>query len=47
MPTEADAVAADISTVRAEYKQIVGKAPFNGWDVPTLRAKIADHQRGG
>jgi hypothetical protein len=27
--------------LRAEYKRIVGKAPFNGWDETTLRAKIA------
>lgn len=27
--------------LRAEYLKKFGKRPFNGWDVPTLRQKIA------
>jgi hypothetical protein len=36
----------DIAAVRAEYEQIVGKRPFNGWDVATLREKMAAHVAG-
>jgi hypothetical protein len=32
----------DISAVRAEYERAVGKRAYHGWDVPTLRAKIAE-----
>lgn len=32
----------DIAGVRAEYEKAVGKKPFNGWDIPTLKAKIAE-----
>lgn len=32
----------DIAAVRAEYKEKLGKAPFNGWDIATLKAKMAE-----
>jgi hypothetical protein len=32
----------DITTVRAEYFDVVGKRAFNGWDIETLKAKIAE-----
>jgi len=32
----------DLSTVRAEYLEVVGKRAFNGWDIDTLKAKIAE-----
>ncbi len=35
---------ADIAAVRLRYTEIVGKRPFNGWDIPTLEAKIAEAQ---
>jgi hypothetical protein len=31
----------EISTLRAEYREVVGRGPFNGWDAETLREKIA------
>jgi hypothetical protein len=31
----------NITAVRAEYYGLMGKRPFNGWDVATLRAKMA------
>ncbi len=31
----------DIAAVRAEYLDVVGKKPFMGWDIETLREKIA------
>jgi hypothetical protein len=31
----------DISEVRKEYLDKFGKRPFNGWDIATLREKIA------
>jgi hypothetical protein len=31
----------DIARVRAEYAAVVGKQPFMGWDIDTLREKIA------
>jgi hypothetical protein len=31
----------EIAALRAEYKTLVGKAPFNGWNADTLREKIA------
>lgn len=30
----------DIVAVRAEYRDKLGKAPFNGWNIATLRKKI-------
>lgn len=32
----------DIADVRAEYERIVGKRPFNGWDIPTLKRKMSE-----
>lgn len=32
----------EIAALRAEYERVVGKRPFMGWDVDTLRAKIAE-----
>ncbi|WP_246765269.1 hypothetical protein [Aminobacter sp. SR38] len=31
----------DIARVREEYAEIVGRQPFMGWDIDTLREKIA------
>jgi len=31
----------DLPALRAEYREKLGKNPFNGWDAPTLREKIA------
>lgn len=33
--------AEDLTALRAEYQEKVGKRPFNGWDAATLREKIA------
>lgn len=33
----------DIKAVRDEYEAVIGKRPFNGWDIETLKAKIAAH----
>lgn len=45
---EPDAVVVeDIAAVRAEYLAVVGKRPFNGWDIPTLRVKIAEAKSNG
>jgi hypothetical protein len=32
----------EIAAARAEYQEKVGKRPFMGWDVETLRAKMAE-----
>lgn len=32
----------ELATLRAEYQSAVGKRAFHGWDVNTLRAKIAE-----
>ncbi|MBN8292826.1 hypothetical protein JI664_12700 [Rhodobacter sp. NTK016B] len=32
----------DIASVREEYERVVGKRPFMGWDIETLRAKMAE-----
>ncbi|WP_136685690.1 hypothetical protein [Falsirhodobacter xinxiangensis] len=38
-----EAQAADeLELVRAEYADVVGKKPFHGWDVETLKSKIAE-----
>lgn len=34
----------DLAAVRAEYERVLGKRPFHGWSVETLRAKIAEAQ---
>lgn len=31
----------DLPALRAEYREKLGKNPFNGWDAATLREKIA------
>jgi len=31
-----------LSSLRAEYQEVVGKRPFHGWDADTLREKIAE-----
>lgn len=50
---EPDAVAAptvelsdELSTLRAEYQEVVGKRPFHGWDAEMLREKIAEAEEG-
>jgi hypothetical protein len=30
----------DLASLRAEYREKLGKNPFNGWDAATLREKI-------
>jgi hypothetical protein len=32
----------DLTALRAEYKRVLGKKPFNGWDADTLKAKIEE-----
>lgn len=32
----------ELADLRAEYHEVVGKKPFNGWDADTLRAKIVE-----
>lgn len=32
----------DLTALRAEYLDAVGKKPFHGWDADTLRDKIAE-----
>lgn len=32
----------DLSALRAEYQNIVGKRAFHGWDADTLKTKIAE-----
>ena len=32
----------DITSLRAEYQDVVGKKAFHGWDADTLRNKIAE-----
>lgn len=31
-----------LSSLRAEYQEVVGKRPFHGWDADALREKIAE-----
>ena len=38
----ADPVIDDIAALRAEYREKVGRGPFNGWSAETLRQKIAE-----
>lgn len=33
----------DTPALRAEYKRVLGKQPFAGWDDDTLRGKISAH----
>ena len=40
---EADgAPADDLTALRVEYQEAVGKKAYHGWDADTLRAKIAE-----
>lgn len=32
----------DLNKARARYLEVVGKRPFNGWDLETVNAKIAE-----
>lgn len=34
----------ELTVVRAQYEEVLGKRPFHGWDVDTLKAKIAEAQ---
>jgi hypothetical protein len=36
----------DIHELRKLYEELTGKRPFNGWDAPTLSAKIAEKRAG-
>lgn len=33
----------DLSALREEYAEKLGKKPFHGWDAETLTAKMAEH----
>jgi hypothetical protein len=35
-------VADELAVLRAEYKRITGRRPFNGWDAAELTAKLAE-----
>lgn len=37
----------ELSALRAEYQEVVGKRAFHGWDAETLRQKIAEAEEGG
>lgn len=37
----------DLSRLRAEYQEAVGKRAFHGWDAGQLREKIAEFSQGG
>lgn len=34
----------DLSALRDEYLEVVGKRPYHGWDAATLRARIDEAQ---
>lgn len=34
----------ELTELRAEYQEVVGKRAYHGWDAETLRAKISDAQ---
>lgn len=38
----AEPVQDDLTDLRAEYQEAVGKKPYHGWDADTLREKIAE-----
>lgn len=40
-PVSAVPTFTDLDTAREEYRAVVGKQPYHGWDVATLRKKIA------
>lgn len=35
----------DLDVIKARYEEVVGKKPFHGWDIDTLKEKIAEHQK--
>lgn len=34
----------DLESLRAQYKEVVGKNAFNGWDAADLQKRIDDHK---
>lgn len=36
----------ELSRLRAEYQDVVGKRPFHGWDADMIRQKIAEAGQG-
>lgn len=36
----------ELSQLRAEYQDVVGKRPFHGWDADMIRQKIAEAGQG-
>lgn len=40
--TEAEKEEDELSELRAQYQDVVGKRAYYGWDVETLREKIAE-----
>lgn len=32
----------DLTQLRADYQEVIGKKAYHGWDADTLRAKIAE-----
>lgn len=41
-PVKQDEPEDEMTALRAQYFEKLGKRPFNGWDADTLREKIAD-----
>lgn len=37
----------DLKELRAQYKEVVGKNAFTGWDAAELQKRIDDHMAGG
>ena len=35
----------ELAALRTEYRQVVGKRPFPGWDADELRRRMAEHTR--
>lgn len=42
--TPPDAPAADITALRAQYREVIGKPPFHGWGAEALREKIGTYR---
>ena len=42
-----DSDKAALKSLREEFKEVSGKAAFNGWDADTLKAKIAEAKKDG
>lgn len=36
----------DLETLRAQYKEVVGKNAYNGWDAAELQKRIEEHKAG-